>query len=64
MKLMCMLEVKLKRQLVLIINVSKDSSSFDSVIKNADIALYEAKHKGRNQVIRFKEEQITSVELF
>lgn len=42
----------------------KDSSSFDSVIKNADIALYEAKHKGRNQVIRFKEEQITSVELF
>jgi GGDEF domain-containing protein len=42
----------------------KDSSSFDSVIKNADIALYEAKHKGRNQVIRFKEEQVTSVELF
>ncbi len=41
-----------------------DSTSLDSVIKNADIALYEAKHKGRNQVIRFKEEQTTSVELF
>ncbi len=41
-----------------------DSTSFETVIKNADIALYEAKHKGRNQVIRFKEEQTISVELF
>ena len=41
-----------------------DSKSLDSVIKNADIALYEAKSKGRNQVIRFKSEQISSVDLF
>jgi GGDEF domain-containing protein len=41
-----------------------DSKSLDSVIKNADIALYEAKSKGRNQVIRFKSEQISNIDLF
>ena len=41
-----------------------DSNSLDSVIKNADIALYEAKSKGRDQVVRFKPETISSVELF
>ena len=42
----------------------KDSNSFDSVIKNADIALYEAKNSGRDKVIRFTEEQVSSVDLF
>ena len=42
----------------------EDSSSFDTVLKNADKALYEAKNSGRDQVVRFKEEHISSVELF
>ncbi|NVJ54241.1 MAG: GGDEF domain-containing protein [Campylobacteraceae bacterium] len=42
----------------------EDSTSFDTVIKNADIALYEAKNSGRDKVIRFKEEQVSSVDLF
>lgn len=33
----------------------QDSTNFDIVLKNADIALYEAKKSGRNKVIRFKE---------
>ncbi len=41
-----------------------DSKSFDSIIKNADIALYEAKDSGRDKVVRFKEEQVSSVDLF
>ena len=41
-----------------------DSSLFDTVIKNADIALYEAKSSGRDKVVRFSKEQKTSVELF
>ncbi|UTJ07653.1 GGDEF domain-containing protein [Arcobacter roscoffensis] len=42
----------------------QDSSNFNSVIKNADIALYEAKSTGRDKVVRFKEEQVSSVDLF
>ena len=42
----------------------QDGSSLDSVMKNADIALYEAKDTGRDKVIRFKEDQVSSVELF
>ncbi|MGB6328735.1 MAG: GGDEF domain-containing protein [Halarcobacter sp.] len=42
----------------------KDSSSFDSVVKNADIALYEAKNSGRDKVVRFEEEHVSSVDLF
>jgi len=40
----------------------EDSTNFDVVLKNADIALYEAKEKGRDQVIRYKEK--VQVELF
>jgi len=40
----------------------EDSTNFDIVLKNADVALYEAKEKGRDQVIRFKEK--VEVELF
>ncbi|PLY07526.1 MAG: hypothetical protein C0625_04950 [Arcobacter sp.] len=42
----------------------QDSTSFDSVVKNADIALYEAKNSGRDKVVRFTEEQVSSVDLF
>lgn len=42
----------------------QDGSSIESVMKNADIALYEAKESGRDKVIRFTEEQRSSVELF
>jgi len=41
-----------------------DSSSLDAVMKNADIALYEAKNSGRDKVIRFNESQVSSVDLF
>lgn len=40
----------------------QDSTNFDIVLKNADIALYEAKEKGRDQVVRFQEK--VQVELF
>ncbi|RXJ90653.1 hypothetical protein CRV01_05750 [Arcobacter sp. CECT 8983] len=42
----------------------EDSTSFENIIKNADIALYEAKNSGRDRVVRFKEEQVSSVDLF
>ena len=42
----------------------QDSNNFESVIKNADIALYEAKSKGRDQVVRFAPETISSIDLF
>ena len=41
-----------------------DSTNFNSVMKNADIALYEAKSTGRDRLVRFKEEQVSSVDLF
>jgi diguanylate cyclase (GGDEF)-like protein len=40
----------------------EDSTNFDLVLKNADIALYEAKETGRDRVIRFQEK--VQVELF
>ncbi len=42
----------------------EDSTSLDTVLKNADIALYEAKNSGRDKVVRFSEEQVSSVDLF
>ncbi|RXK00296.1 hypothetical protein CRU98_03815 [Arcobacter sp. CECT 8986] len=42
----------------------QDSNNLDSVIKNADIALYEAKNGGRDRVVRFQESQVSSVDLF
>jgi len=41
-----------------------DSNSLETVIKNADIALYDAKSKGRNKVVRFQSEQTSSIDLF
>ena len=41
-----------------------DANIIDAVIKNADIALYEAKSSGRDKVVRYTKEQKTSVELF
>jgi two-component system cell cycle response regulator len=41
-----------------------DGTSLDVVLKNADIALYEAKSSGRDKVVTFNEEQISSVDLF
>ncbi len=42
----------------------QDSKTLDGVIKNADIALYEAKNSGRDKVVRFHESQVSSVDLF
>ncbi|AXH11925.1 GGDEF domain-containing protein [Halarcobacter bivalviorum] len=42
----------------------EDSTSFETIIKNADIALYKAKNSGRDKVIRFEEELVSSVDLF
>lgn len=42
----------------------QDSTNFNAVVKNADIALYEAKSTGRDKVVRFQEEQVSSVDLF
>jgi len=41
-----------------------DSNNFDTVVKNADIALYEAKNSGRDVVKRFSEDQVSSIDLF
>ncbi|MEA3499231.1 MAG: GGDEF domain-containing protein, partial [Campylobacterota bacterium] len=40
----------------------EDSKNFNLVMKNADIALYEAKDSGRDQVVRYEEK--VNVELF
>ncbi len=41
-----------------------DSTSIDQILKNADISLYEARNKGRSQVLRFDKEQESSIDLF
>ena len=42
----------------------ENGQSIDAAIKNADIALYEAKNKGRDSVVIFEESQISSIDLF
>lgn len=41
-----------------------DSATIDQVLKNADIALYEARNKGRNQALLYSKTQADVVELF
>jgi len=41
-----------------------DSTSIDQLIKNADIALYEARNKGRGKVLAYSKEEESSVDLF
>lgn len=41
-----------------------DSTSIEQLMKNADIALYEARNKGRSQVLRFEDEQEGMIDLF
>lgn len=43
---------------------SSGKCSIDDIIKNADIALYEAKNKGRSEVIYFQKEQSSTIDLF
>jgi len=38
--------------------------SIDDIIKNADIALYEAKNKGRSEVIHYQDVQPSTIDLF
>ena len=40
----------------------QDSTNIDIVMKNADIALYEAKDKGRNMVARYEDKN--NIEIF
>lgn len=56
---------KLKKTICIGISMyPKDSTSVDQLLKNADIALYEAKNKGRSQVLSFNKEQEGSIDLF
>lgn len=41
-----------------------DSTSIEQLMKNADIALYEARNKGRSHVLRFEDEQEGLIDLF
>lgn len=41
-----------------------DSTSIDQILKNADISLYEARNKGRGQILVFSKEQESSIDLF
>jgi len=45
----------LKLTMTLGIAVYKEGMTIDEVIKNADIAIYNGKKAGRNQVVQFKE---------
>jgi len=50
---------KLKKTISLGLSMfPKDSNSFKTVVKNADIALYKAKNGGRDKIVRFAKEEI------
>lgn len=41
-----------------------DAASIDEVIKQADVALYEAKNKGRSQAYKYTEEEANTIDFF
>ncbi len=41
-----------------------DAASIDDILKKSDVALYEAKNKGRNQIYKYKEEEINTIDFF
>lgn len=41
-----------------------NATTIDEIIKKSDIALYEARNKGRNKVFLFNDEETNKIELF
>lgn len=56
---------KLKKSICIGVSLyPNDSINSNEILKNADISLYEARNKGRGQVLKFKKEEVSSIDLF